>query len=64
MQNKVSHSKINTYTSWISKYNLDKAYIHETKKSVILNLYVIYTLMFRPDSASIKNKLKKFNFYQ
>ena len=44
MQNKVSHSTINVRTFWISKYDLDKAYIHEMKKLVILNSCINYLL--------------------
>ena len=44
MQNKVSHSKINSHSFWISKYSLDKAYIHEMKKLVIPDSYINYLL--------------------
>ena len=46
MQNKVSHSTINVHTYLISKHDLDKAYIHEIKKFIILNSYITYNWLF------------------
>ena len=72
MQNKVSHSTINVRTFWISKYDLDKAYIHETKTFITLNSYITYYSSskqcnddtFVPNANSTKNKLNNFYFYQ